>query len=289
MLINLQSDPHDMSSTQMKIDYIPLLEIVTGKSQARLSELDKDLDVLALSISKMGLLEPIIVFKNDDGKYEILAGQRRFSAVKQLGWDKIPAIVRSKPADEYYAKAISLTENVTTNPMTLNDTISACEMLFKRFGNAKMVAENVGLSPKIVRKYVKFARLPQSLKDAYDKGDLGKDPKKALNVALRATDALTADDNNVDEEKVLEFAKILGKKIGIEQKELESEAKKDPSRPIEEIVKKATPRKNIKKLEIVMDQDLYGRLETYSENQKLESPEDAASELITDGLNRAGV
>lgn len=278
-----------MSSFQMKIDYVPVSEVVTGKSQARLSELDKDLDVLALSISKLGLLEPISVFKNDDGKFEILAGQRRFSAVKQLGWDTIPAIVRPKPADEYYAKAISLTENVTTNPMTLSDTISACEMLFKRFGSTKMVAESVGLSPKIVRKYVKFARLPQSIKNAYDKGELGKDPKKALNIAIRATDALTSDDNDVDEEKILEFAKILAKKIGKEQKELENEARKDPSRPIEEIVKKATPRKNIKKLEIVMDQEQYGRLETYSENQKLESPEDAASELITDGLNRAGV
>lgn len=275
--------------TQMKIEYIPVSQIVTGKSQARLSELTKDLDVLSLSISKLGLLEPIIVFKNDENNYEILAGQRRYSAVKQLGWNEIPSIVKPKPADEYYAKAISLTENVTQSPMTLSDTITACEMLFKRFGSEKMVAETVGLSPKIVRKYVKFARLPQSLKDAYDKGDLGKDAKKALNIALRATDALTAVDNNVDEKKVLEFAKIMAKKIGAEQKDLEEEAKKDPSRPIEDIVQKAAHRKNIKKLEIVMDDEVYGRLEAYSEIEKKATPEDAASELITDGLNRAGV
>jgi len=279
-----------MSSTfQMKIDYVPVSEIVIGKSQARLSELDKDLDVLALSISKLGLLEPISIFKNDEDKYEILAGQRRFFAVKQLGWNEIPTIVRPKPTDEYYAKAISLSENVTTNPMTLSDTISACEMLFKRFGSTKMVAESVGLSPKIVRKYVKFARLPQSLKDAYDRGELGKDPKKSLNVALKATDALTSDDNVVDEQKVVEFAKILAKKTGAEQRDLEKEAKKDPSKTVEEIEQKAAAPKNIMKLEIVMDPEVYGRLETYSENQKLEGPEDAASELITDGLKRAGI
>ena len=279
-----------MSSTfQMKIDYIPVSEIVTGKSQARLSELDKDLDILALSISKLGLLEPISIFKNDEDKYEILAGQRRFFAVKQLGWNEIPTIVRPKPTDEYYAKAISLSENVTTNPMTLSDTISACEMLFKRFGSTKMVAESVGLSPKIVRKYVKFARLPQSLKDAYDRGELGKDPKKSLNVALKATDALTSDDNDVDEQKVVEFAKILAKKTGAEQRDLEKEAKNDPSKTVKEIEQKAAAPKNIMKLEIVMDPKVYGRLETYSENQKLEGPEDAASELITDGLKRAGI
>jgi ParB family chromosome partitioning protein len=277
-------------SAIMDLRDIPLEQIVTSKSQARTRDLNKDLDALALSMSKLGLLEPITVFKNDEGKFEILAGQRRFSAAKLLKWREIPAVVRPEPADEYVAKAISLTENVTSAPMNTSDIMDACEMLFKRYLSAKKVAETVGISERIVKKYVKFARLPQSLKDAYDKGELGDNANTAINVALKAVDALNYEANGkVDEKKVLEFAKVLANKTGTQRRDLEEEAKKDPSRAITEIEKKASTPKKTKKLELIIPPEDYSRLETYSEKQKTGSAEEAALDLIVEGLERAGV
>jgi len=124
---------------------IPLSEIVTGKTNVRVHNVEKDIEELAEHISVNGLLEPIIVFQNKSGKYEILAGQRRFTAIKSLGWDKIWCNLRDAPQDEADAKAISLGENLTQLPMTLEDSIEACTFLFERYGDMKIVAKKHGI------------------------------------------------------------------------------------------------------------------------------------------------
>ena len=57
---------------------IPLSELETGTGPARLRRVDQDIDELAESIRVVGLLEPIVVYENDRGKFEIITGQRRF-------------------------------------------------------------------------------------------------------------------------------------------------------------------------------------------------------------------
>jgi ParB family chromosome partitioning protein len=129
---------------KLRVEDKPLEQIVLGKSQARQSELEKGLEDLMASMAKWGLLEPITVFLNDQEKYEILAGQRRYSAAKKLNWPTIPCIIRSKPDDEFQAKAISLTENVNMIPMTEQDIKDACDMLYKRYNSVKQVADAIG-------------------------------------------------------------------------------------------------------------------------------------------------
>ena len=75
-----------------KVIEIPLVDLVIGKGQVRLTDVGKDIDELAESISKVGLLEPIVVCPTAQaGKYEILTGQRRFLAHKKLGRETHPS------------------------------------------------------------------------------------------------------------------------------------------------------------------------------------------------------
>ena len=72
---------------------------------------DTSLADLALSIKEKGLLNPITVFEREDGRYDLIIGQRRFLACKQLGLETIPAIVRGS-MDDTDATILSLVENV---------------------------------------------------------------------------------------------------------------------------------------------------------------------------------
>ena len=73
---------------------LPLGDLVIGKGQARTRDLNKNIDQLAASIDKVGLLQPIVVCKStEDRKWEILLGQRRFLAHKVLKRDSIMAAI----------------------------------------------------------------------------------------------------------------------------------------------------------------------------------------------------
>ena len=93
-----------------------------GKAQVRLRDVGKDIDELAASIAKIGLLEPIVVAPGSaPGKFEIITGQRRFLAHKKLGAETIMAAVLKSAVDETQAKVISVTENLVVSDLNSKD------------------------------------------------------------------------------------------------------------------------------------------------------------------------
>src|SRR5574338_1518788 len=167
-----------------EVKEIELSKLRIGKGQVRTKDVGKEIDELADSIKILGLLEPIVVAPPDkDGNYEILTGQRRFTAVKQLKWPKIMAAILAERVDESIAKAISVTENVVRRDLSQIELINACTALYKKYGSAKHVSEATGLPYDIVRAYVKYDRLVEPLKKMVDSGGVD------IKVALRAQDA----------------------------------------------------------------------------------------------------
>jgi ParB/RepB/Spo0J family partition protein len=129
---------------------IPLDDIIISTGQVRVRDVGKEIDELAASIAKVGLLEPIVVCPAEKaGKYEILTGQRRFLAHKQLKKPTIRATVMSKRVDDATAKALSLTENLVRRDLHSRDLIDACTALYKKYGSIAAVAqETVCRTPK---------------------------------------------------------------------------------------------------------------------------------------------
>lgn len=106
---------------------IPLDDLVIGKGQARTRDTLKDVDQLAESIEKQGLLQPIVVCEATQmGKWEILKGQRRFLAHKALKRDTITAAILDQPVDAAEAKAISITASLIRRKLseiTVDDAV----------------------------------------------------------------------------------------------------------------------------------------------------------------------
>ena len=270
---------------------------------------EEELSILAEHIKKHGLLEPIVVFAVDDiddnhklyetrkdskNKYEILAGQRRWSSFKKLneenpgeGWDKIPCHVREAPEDDVDAKAISLGEGLTQLPYTLADIIDACDTLFKKYNDSSIVAKKTGISKKLVDKYVKFARLPESIQN--NLGSIHKAPKTAVNLAVEASDALGwSQDNEVPEKKVYDLAMKLGEKKKNSQEEYKKykqAAEENPELSLAKIEEESLKIMSPKKFFVVLDAKTAIRLEAAAEKSGRDTS-DEISNIVEEGLSR---
>lgn len=146
----------------MELTEIPLSRISVSEFNAR-----KDLDAgtedtgiqdLQDSIRERGLLSPVTVRPQPDGNYEVVAGQRRVLACRQLGMASIPAIVRDDVGDTD-ATVISLVENVHRADMSPIDKARAYQRIQDTYGSYAEVARQAGVSAQTVRKYLSLLRL----------------------------------------------------------------------------------------------------------------------------------
>lgn len=263
-----------------RYEEIPLDQLKIGLSQARVRDVSKDIDDLARSIGKLGLLEPIVVAPSQDGGYEVVTGQRRFLAVTKLGWTSIRAGVLDEMPNGDMAKAISLTENMVRLEMSEKDYIDACTELFRHYGSIKAVSDELGLPQNRVSKYVKFEQLSGELKDKVTEGNV------KLDVALRAQRAATRD-GNVDQELALALAEEMSNMATVQQKQLEKVATQDPTSSLEEILEAGRKQAKVKNLTITISEDVDGALASYAQEEGSDK-NDAAASLIFSGLQEKG-
>jgi len=268
-------------SKSYEYEEISISLIDMGKSQARTRQVEKGLQNLVESIKKFGLLEPITLFKTN-GRYELIAGQRRLLAMEKLGNKTIPAVIIPKPIDDVYAKAISFTENVIRVPMVKQDLVDAVEMFYYKYKTQKAVAEELGLSSELVGKLLSWPRIPKEVQNAVKQADV------SLDVALKATDALKWDSGTIEEgKKVLDLALKMQPMHDSQRKAVQKVAQSDPSQDVMDILDKAEKRV-IKEVKLKFEFDDYNRLETFSKKEKKESLDSAAADLVLDGLTDRG-
>ena len=151
------------------IDQMDVSEFNTRKHLAD-GEYDSNIADLAKSIETQGLLSPITVFETPDGRYAVIAGQRRLLACKQLGWSAIPAIVRNSmnAAD---ATAISLVENVHRADMNPRDKALALQALLGRYEDLQTVSRETGIGIPTIRKYLQLLDLAPELQQQLAAGE----------------------------------------------------------------------------------------------------------------------
>ena len=131
---------------------------------------DATLEGLAQSIREHGLLSPITVRDGGDGQYELIAGQRRYLACCQLGWDTIPANVRND-LDDHSATAVSLIENVQRAETLPLDKARAYRLLLERYqGDMKRVAQETGVTVPTIQRYVSLLDLAPEIQDTLSTG-----------------------------------------------------------------------------------------------------------------------
>ncbi len=150
----------DKSSSELK--QLKLTDIVRDEEQPRRDFSEEAIEALAASIKEHGVLQPIVVTK-EDGKYKIVAGERRWRASKIAGLDKIPAIVRT--LDSQNRLELAIIENAQREDLNAIELATAYAKLKNQFNlTAEEIGAKVGKSEQTVQNTLRLLTLPESAK-----------------------------------------------------------------------------------------------------------------------------
>ena len=136
---------------------LEVAKIVQGKNIR--NERDSEILELAESIDRQGLINPITVQKRDDGKYEVIAGHRRFEAVKRLGWPHVECNI-FEDLNEKEIILAQIAENCQRKQMSASELVDTFEDLKERFKmNQAAIAKQFGKSDTWVSNQYQAVRL----------------------------------------------------------------------------------------------------------------------------------
>lgn len=162
-----------------EFQYLPLDLIQRGKYQPRRDMDPAALEELAQSIKAQGVMQPIVVRPIANGRFEIIAGERRWRASQQAGLDTIPAMVR-EVADQA-AIAMALIENIQREDLNPIEEAVALQRLQQEFQlTQQQVAEAVGKSRVTITNLLRLIALPEEIKILLSHGDLEMGHARAL-------------------------------------------------------------------------------------------------------------
>ncbi len=161
------------------IRHVRLTEVEPNKNQPRKKFDDAEIQTLADSIREHGLIQPITVRTIVDGRYQIVAGERRWRACKMAGVSEIPIIVREL-SDEDTAK-IALIENVQRADLNPIEEAAAYKQLIEQYGvTQEAIAKMVGKSRSVIANSVRLLNLPEEVQDMLKNDEISVGHAKAL-------------------------------------------------------------------------------------------------------------
>lgn len=174
MSVKIQEDEANL------ISQISVSKIIAGVYQPRKNFRQEELKELADSIKENGLIQPIIVRKGDgSGHYEIIAGERRFRAVKILGLATIPAII--KKINNHEALELAIIENVQRTDLSIIEEATGYKQLMGDFSYTQdQVSKKTGKSRSHIANLLRLLQLPESVKSMLDKKSLSMGHAKAI-------------------------------------------------------------------------------------------------------------
>jgi ParB family transcriptional regulator, chromosome partitioning protein len=152
------------------LEDLDILDITPPTHQLRATQ--HNVDELAKSIGKIGLLQPIVVRTNSSNNFEVVAGNRRLSACKRLGWRKIACHLVE--LDEKQAFEASIIENVQRNTLNAIEEGLAFRKYVSEFGwgGISQLAEKLSKSTSYICKRIKLTELPKDVLDLISKSEI---------------------------------------------------------------------------------------------------------------------
>ncbi|MFT6464523.1 ParB/RepB/Spo0J family partition protein [Halopseudomonas laoshanensis] len=166
-------------SQEQLLKELPVDLIQRGKYQPRRDMDPQALEELANSIRVQGVMQPIVVRPIAEGRYEIIAGERRWRATQQAGLDSIPAVIRDVPDEA--AIAMALIENIQREDLNPIEEAIALQRLQLEFElTQQQVADAVGKSRVSITNLLRLMALPDDVKLLLERGDLEMGHARAL-------------------------------------------------------------------------------------------------------------
>ena len=218
--------------TQLKLD-----QMVAGMYQPRTRMDEGALYELAESIKAQGIMQPILVRQlsegDNAGKYEIIAGERRFRASRLAGLEFVPVLVRDVPNEA--AAAMALIENIQREDLNPLEEAQGLQRLIKEFGlTHESAAQAVGRSRSAASNLLRLLNLADPVQTMLMAGDLDMGHARAL-LSLDKAAQITAANQIAAKKLSVREAESLAKKLGAEFNLVHQKPKKEKSRDIRRV------------------------------------------------------
>ena len=212
-------------------------QMVAGVYQPRTRMDEGALYELAESIKAQGIMQPILVRQLSDGpnvgKYEIIAGERRFRASRLAGLDKVPVLVRDVPNEA--AAAMALIENIQREDLNPLEEAQGLQRLVREFGlTHEAAAQAVGRSRSAASNLLRLLNLADPVQSMLMAGDLDMGHARAL-LALDKATQITAANQIVAKKMSVREAESLAKKLSAEFNLVTQKPKKEKSRDVRRV------------------------------------------------------
>ena len=178
---------------------IRLAAIVPNPLQPRKEVSEEELAELVESIRENGLLQPLVVRPSPttDGRYELVAGERRLRSIQRLEWSDVPVVVRD--VDDEALLVLALVENLQREALSPMEEAEGYRTLGEKFGlTQEEIARSVGKDRSTVANFLRLLKLPPSVRRLLEEGQLSTgharallavdDPVRAADLARRAVE-----------------------------------------------------------------------------------------------------
>ena len=189
---------------KLKTDKTPIHLLIPNKYQPRKKFEKKQLEELAQSIKGRGIIQPIAIRKSTGGKYEIIAGERRWRAAQLAKIHEVPTVLLD--ADDELAAEFAVLENVQREGLNAVEEAEGYQTLIDKFQYTQdKIAEMIGKSRVYIANTLRLKKLPIEIQQMINDGLLTPGHARAL----------------IDVNKNIELAKeIINKNLSVRQAEL---------------------------------------------------------------------
>lgn len=169
-VIQDQIQPQD---NQSRVSIIPISAVVPNPHQPRVHFDEQAIAELAASLESHGLMQPIVVTKQGENTFQLVAGERRLRAAKKLKWEKIDAIVRT--LDEQSKLELALIENTQRDDLSPLEVAAAYVKLIELFGMTfEQLSKRTGRADSTLRNTIRLLGLPPEAKKALREGEISE-------------------------------------------------------------------------------------------------------------------
>ncbi|MBO7218160.1 MAG: ParB/RepB/Spo0J family partition protein [Clostridia bacterium] len=162
-----------------KLSYIKVADILPSPSQPRRHFDQYELEKLAESIKTSGIVQPLLVRRDTEGKFELIAGERRLRAAKLIGLKKVPCII--KRTDGLNAAYITIIENLQRSDLSAFEEADGINRLITVYGLTRgEVAERLGLAESTLSNKLRLLRLDMNIRRRLEAARLTERHARAL-------------------------------------------------------------------------------------------------------------
>jgi len=214
------------SNIQQGVRNIPVEKIKANKYQPREDFNQEALNDLAISIKEKGFIQPILV-RSKQGEYELIAGERRFRAAKQLGYKEMPAII--KDVSDLDSLEISIIENIQRENLNPIDQAKAYKRLSEEFNmTQEKVADTIGKDRATVANIMRLLNLPVKIQEYVSRGTISMGHARAILGLNRESEQMRLCTKVIKDDLSVRDTESYAKKISISRAK-SKDTKEDPN------------------------------------------------------------